>query len=262
MKVTKRLKTMVMTVKDILRRELLKRQTKNTIYSLRSFANHLGVSHSCLSLIMTNKRSLSKKLAQILIEKLNLSEEEKSIVLKTQGSRIEAKIPKPALDKREPTTGVSSINRLEHLAILALINLRGPLNREQLSSALERPIGKTKELLDSLCKGGYLQEHDGYFSRKQESLNIKTSQDNGIHEEYLKTALAALNTTSNSESAYSFNCVNVDQNNIPFLKEKIDEFLQTICQQFSSSESGGQISYCGIQLVPATTTESQKKPPL
>lgn len=251
-----------MTVKDILRRELLRRQTKNTNYSLRSFANHLGVSHSCLSLIMTNKRSLSKKLAQILVEKLSLSEEEKSIVLQTQGSRIEANIPKPTPDNREPTTGVSSINRLEHLAILALINLRGPMNREQLSSALDHPVAQTEELLDSLREGGYLVENDGYYSRKQQSLNIKTSQDNGIHEEYLKTALAALNTTSNSNSAYSFNCVNVDQNNIPFLKEKIDEFLQTICQQFSSSESGGQISYCGIQLVPASSTESQKKPPL
>lgn len=55
---------------NLLREEFGRRAARNPQYSLRSYAKSLGVNHSVLSLVLSGKRSASKKLINIIMTQL------------------------------------------------------------------------------------------------------------------------------------------------------------------------------------------------
>lgn len=58
--------------KNILQQEYLRRSSKNSSYSLRSYAQFLGIHHSTLSGLLSGKRSITKKTVTSLSLKLGL----------------------------------------------------------------------------------------------------------------------------------------------------------------------------------------------
>jgi uncharacterized protein (TIGR02147 family) len=64
--------------KNYLQQELLRRTTKNSSYSLRSFALQLGVNHATLSSLISGKRKMTPSTVEKLAKALNLGPEELS----------------------------------------------------------------------------------------------------------------------------------------------------------------------------------------
>src|ERR1700722_8681225 len=74
---------------------LVEIQTKNPSYTLRAYAKKLRMSHSALSEILRGKRRVSKKLAERIVDRLNLDPKEAAHVI---GSfRSGQKIPREGL---------------------------------------------------------------------------------------------------------------------------------------------------------------------
>ena len=68
-------------IRDILKKELERRQKNNSAYSLRAFAKYLDVSPAALSQIMSGKRGVSVKRLNFLMDKLGLSPKQQLKVL-------------------------------------------------------------------------------------------------------------------------------------------------------------------------------------
>lgn len=64
--------------KSFLLNEFRERRSRNPRYSLRAFARAVGISHTVLSLLFNEKRTLSKKAYVRVMEQLPLSEDEKT----------------------------------------------------------------------------------------------------------------------------------------------------------------------------------------
>ncbi len=62
--------------KDYLQQEFLRRNRKNEKYSLRAFAQHLGMNHATLSGILSGKRAITEPTFRKLAPALNLSPHE------------------------------------------------------------------------------------------------------------------------------------------------------------------------------------------
>ena len=58
-------------------RELVRRQSKNTRYSLRAFAHQLEIHPSALSRILTNKQDVSLKTCALMVSLIDFSDEDK-----------------------------------------------------------------------------------------------------------------------------------------------------------------------------------------
>lgn len=71
-------------LRKILKRELLKKQKKNSNYSLRAFARDLQVSPSTISRLLASKSNLSRPMLNSLIKHLKLSAEEKTSLIRTE----------------------------------------------------------------------------------------------------------------------------------------------------------------------------------
>lgn len=68
-------------IRALLQKTLAKARDRNPLYSCRSLARRLGISHSALSEILNAKRMISPKMGQKLLGKLNLSSEESGKIL-------------------------------------------------------------------------------------------------------------------------------------------------------------------------------------
>lgn len=67
---------MKLDYREVLKNELVQRQERNSLYSLRSFARDLGISPSRLSEIFNHKQGISLSWAKKISEKINLSTED------------------------------------------------------------------------------------------------------------------------------------------------------------------------------------------
>ena len=69
-------------IRRLLQVELSSRRNRNSQYSLRAFARDLGIGLGSMSEVMTGKRGLSPKNLMKVLQNLNLSQEQKEILLK------------------------------------------------------------------------------------------------------------------------------------------------------------------------------------
>ena len=87
--------------RDILRIEFQSRKARNQYYSLRAFAQSIGIGSGALSEILNGKRNLGLNKANAIIEKLNFDENEKKAFLNSVQS-VPCKVEnKDEAEKRE-----------------------------------------------------------------------------------------------------------------------------------------------------------------
>ena len=113
-----------MAIQSLLVRELTERKDKNPLFSLRAFARQLKISPAQLSLLINGKKKLSAKLAEQLIDRLNLDTSE-ALDLIDGSSHLKQKL-------RSPKTELQVLSEEEfnlisdwvHFAILELASLK------------------------------------------------------------------------------------------------------------------------------------------
>jgi uncharacterized protein (TIGR02147 family) len=114
-----------------LRNTFREMQLKNSMYSLRAFAQKLGVSPSALSEIFNGKRSVSRKLAQKILLNMGCETSELEKILKLFPGAEKSKIN--AVDQNDEVSDyltLSSdhfqlVSKWYHFAILSLIETKG-----------------------------------------------------------------------------------------------------------------------------------------
>lgn len=114
-----------------LREEFARRQRANPAYSLRSFANRLGMQPPTLSVVLAGKRPLSMATAESLPEKLSFSPAEKKRFLTSVYLRKAPPAVKRSISKADAAKVLQEelhfkiIAEWEHYALLTLVDTRG-----------------------------------------------------------------------------------------------------------------------------------------
>ena len=127
--------------KHILSEILSERSTANPHYSLRALARDLGVSPQQLSNVMNGHRGLGSVMAEKVVQRLGLDENQKDLFLeslkaKFSRSKIQRKISKSKMKSIETSTTTKNIemdlfkiiSNWHHLTLVELIKITKPKN--------------------------------------------------------------------------------------------------------------------------------------
>ena len=72
----------------ILKSEFTRRHERNARYSMGAFAKSIGLSHTVLSLVLSGKRTLSKRAAELVSERLSLDPKTKALLQAPSGGSM------------------------------------------------------------------------------------------------------------------------------------------------------------------------------
>ncbi len=164
--------------------EIKKAQKSNPRYSMRSFANKVGISPSALSQILAGKRKASSKLVNTICDRLKLDPEDRSQLLKNFFDR-DLNLPDFSADSQDPAArhtlisaeAFSVIADWYHFAVLSLLKTD---DFENNPSWIARRLGIDETMAsDSLAKLkrlGLIQE-DAHGKLTRTHQRIRTSDD-------------------------------------------------------------------------------------
>lgn len=252
--------------REVLKAELMRRQARDSGYSLRDFARQLAVSPALLSLIIRGKRSVGLKTAQKISSQLGLSVDQSnqfissSVLGKSTGT----------LDRSIPTAVVSEtrlrlIESWENFAILALAKFK-QAKAEPLwvSRKLGISARRARNCLNTLIEQNIISVKNGSYKQVApmiRSANDVPSEAVKAHQSgLLEKAREALRLPVQSRQ-FGTRVLSIEEKSIPEFKEKLrkllDEFdmeveqnthsrdaVYALCLQFfplSNLNSGGSV---------------------
>lgn len=243
-----------MSPRSFLYSELRARQERNPAYSLRAFAQSLGVSPGRLSQYLSGKRPVTAAAARRVAERLNLSPAQEM-----EWNRPEAE---DVLYRRLDEEAFRVIADWEHFALLSLIRLRG-LDHKHATLArrlgvplkvVDEAMGRLLELgLVTLRKGRYrrtaerLRSSDGVASR---ALRISHLQD-------LQRAMGALEEVGLDERDITSITMPIAKKRLPEAKARIKAFRRELAELLEGADAD-EVYSLQVQLVPVTKTEKRE----
>lgn len=231
---------------ELLRQTYKAKAAKNTRYSLRGYAKKLGVSISTISNLMNNKTTVTLERAIDILEKMDISEEEKRKFLMTSG--VQTELPKQELPK-------------EAYALLQDWTLRIILFFHDVKSAkktaafisenLKLDIATVEKSLAILCQNGFLtRDAEGithrlkcYYTTTDE---IENDFVKNLHKSSLQAAENSLESISLNERDFSSLLFVGSQEEVDFLKKEIRHLFDKVV---SRADAGArdkllQLSIC------------------
>lgn len=230
-----------------LREEFSRRLRGNERYSIRAFANHLGLDSSTLSQIFSGKRSISDKKIAAIYEKLGMALPKKS--------NQEAAFTTLDLDT------FSVISDWYHFAILDLTLLK---SFKSDISWISRKLGITSfeavGAVERLKRLGMLVEKKGKLSKAKEFFsNYSEGTTSAALKEYqrqvIKKALHAVDSCPAERKDITSMTIAADSKRIKEAKKRIKQFRRDLCAFLEAGEADS-VLHLALQLYPVTNLEN------
>lgn len=245
--------------RQILLRELAKRRTRNTRYSLRAFGKHLGVSPGTLSDWVGGRRPMGRKAALKVCEALSLSPIDRRNFLEAVFS---SKITDDAGDPYQylETDKFHIISDWHHYAIINLTEVNGfTPTPEFISSRLGISKREATAALKRLEKVGLIKIVDGkltvihtYVSTAN---NIASAANRQHHSQILEKAQSSLQTDGFHERDMTSISMAIDPSLIPLAKEEIAKFRRRMCDLLNTGDKS-RVYVFSLQLFPLDTRKA------
>ncbi|MFZ4715555.1 MAG: TIGR02147 family protein [Bacteriovoracaceae bacterium] len=250
------------SLSNLLKKELENRQSKNRAYSLRAFANFLGVSPATLSQLLSEKRAISSKMGKSMLEKLGLSPRQQIKYLTTLSK--EAKSLSNDLEKDKQHSMIQDdifhlISDWYHFGILSLGELKHcQADPRWVARQLKIPVNVANEALGRLERLKIIEVKNGTF--KQIAPPLSTSNDipsaaiRNYHRQILALAQSRLEQVAVEEREYSTVTMAVNTKKIHEAKKLIREFKKDMAELLETG-SKSQVYQLSIQLFPLNDKE-------
>ncbi len=252
-------------LRELLKEELNARKERNESYSMRSFANFLGMSPAALSQFMSYKRGISGAKATLILQKLGVSPKESMYYLsKINGG--EMVLPDQSIEGeskqvlREDTFKL--ISEWYHLAILSVSELR---IKTKDSRVIGKILGVKSELINAaysrLLRLGIIQELPKSF--KQIIPPFSTTEDipseviQKYHKEVLKLAADRLEIVDPELREFSSMTLAINTKKLTRAKELIRQFCDDM-EDVLETGPRDEVYQFNIQLFPLSDTKSLK----
>jgi len=250
---------MIENYRSYIQAELEKRQQKNSLFSLRAFANNLNISPAQLSQVISGKRPLTKKTADKLIKGLSLSPRESEHLYNSINPELIDRKKKLLNDQHKQQLSEDEFRLISdwyHFAILSLSEIKGNrFDAYWISKRLNISLKDSADARDRLLRLKLIERKGKGF--KQTSAPLTTSNDiasysiKRSHLQNLRLAQEKLESVDVSSREYTTVTMAVNKRKINEAKKIITEFKRKITEVLEEGEKT-EVYTLGIQLFPLT----------
>jgi len=253
---------------ELLKQELRRRKQKNSMYSLRALARFFEIDHGILSLILSGKRTPSKRHATLLTKKLALDVDQAEIFLfSIEEARRQNRLKKINNDfvkgqpfKSNPSKEMtveefSEIGEWHYSAILELTRVEDfKSNAQWIALELGLTTSQVTESVRKLLKLGLLTEKNGNWIKSNKIiLTGERSKSSAILKQRQKESLAksmkAIDEIPITLRNHVTMTMAIDPKKIPHAKKMIDEFISSLCV-FLSTGKQNKLYELAVSLFP------------
>lgn len=238
-----------------LQSELMQRCKRNPHYSLRSFANLLGMDASTVSQLISGKRRASTKVITQICDKLSALPELREKFLKgTQKKNSEVEAASYEIVAEDVFAFISN---WYHYAILELTFADGFENNP---GWIARMLGLTtteaKMAIERLIRMGLLSNEDGLLKKTNKFItNFAPGQTSAAHKELQKSviqmALEAVENIPQEEKDITSMTMAIDVDKLPEARKLITKFRRELCA-FLEDGHQTRVYQMGLQLYPVS----------
>ncbi len=244
------------------------KQRVNPQYSLRAFANYLGVHPSVLSPILNGKRKLPQKYIESVTDRLGLSPKEKALFVlslyKKKASLDKIKLPDLGQEKFVIDESYHHIiAEWEHYAFLCLLQTSDfQSDLQWIAQRLGVTSSRLELVIHNLMTAQIIKKNeDGDFERITGPLrtteDIKSAAIRKSHKESLELASSKLDQIELNLRDFSSLRFPANPEKISSAKQIIREFQEKL-EVLMRDEDANQVYQCSVQLFPLTQMNEEK----
>lgn len=244
----------------LLRDELARRTQRNPKYSLRAFAQSLGVSSSFLSKLMNGQRPFTERTLGLLSQHLSLSPVEISKLKDQLGERQSWHLEFDSLDLDR----FQLISDWYHFAILELSSVRGiVLSPKSISACLGITIHEAKAALERLKRLGLIDQDNELNPAPVRNFStvgpsFTTAATRNQQRQILEMAIQALENVPFEERDQSSVTLAIPKSRITEAKKKIAAFRREMTEHLQRPGERDSVYHLSVSFYPVTTSQSEK----
>lgn len=229
------------------------RKAKNKRYSLRAFAQSLGVHSATLSTILAGKRVLSAKQVARLLDRLQIVDEETRLRL------IGATVAPKAAVRRELTPidprRFAVISGWEHTAIMAACLLDATLDEKTMARKLGLEKNAVAEALARLMGMGMMKKTRKGWTIEDPLQSVSTPAPNEslreCHRQFLLKAQESLKNDPFEIRDFSGVTITANPEKLPLVREAIRDFRLRMAELMDDGKAT-EVYRLSVQLFPLT----------
>lgn len=236
---------------DFLRKQYELRRDKNPKFSLRSFANKLGVDQSLVSKVLNGKRDLSFLSMKNCLERMEIQEPELSELL----AKFSRKVVYHRAIEEDVFTVVSHWSHFAILELFKLENFSADVN--EIAERLNLTQIVAEESLQRLERFNFLSLSEGRYSITRSnndwaSHTVTSDARRALQKTFLEKSIHALETVPIEKRHHGSYTFAVDSTRVKELKEKIAEFNFQIANMSAQHENLNEVYQFQVSLFPLT----------
>jgi uncharacterized protein (TIGR02147 family) len=251
----------------LLQAELTRRISRNPRYSMRRFAQALGISHTVLSLVLSGKRPLSKKAASQVSDVLGLNPMQREKLIKHRKkvphgtAELATDSSIEASDYRQISLDTFTVvSDWYHFAILSLLELpTAKLEPKWISSKLGISEIEAKLAVERLLRLDLIRKNPkGEWKQAGHPIRIgnehSTSATRKFHAQLLAKALESLEHDPFETRDFTSMTLIMDSSELPYAREKIRDFRRKLTQELEARGKPDRVYNLNVQIFPLSKT--------
>jgi len=240
---------------EYLQNILNKKQSLNSSYSLRAFANFLEISPGTLSDYLNNKRKISIKVAMKILNKFELTTQERDFLLSMVNPNALGKSSKQEFKELDKDI-YEIVSKWHYMAILHLIDCEDFISSYSwISKRLNLNINTVKEAILTMINVGLIKEENNNLIQTNTNILTKDNTPSQAIKEYHKNILSIIDKKIDQvpleEREISGLSLTFDKNKIPDIKTDIRQFLLDMNHKYSKGEKK-DVFHLEVAFVPLT----------
>ena len=244
-----------------LKQEYLRRKQKNSLYSIRSFANWLGMSPAQMSQLISGKRRLTRKMALKIVDRFTFSPREKMEFLESLDPDLEEdklRLNSEKVKLREDEFAL--IADWEHLALLSLAQTNEVSKDPRwLARRLGVTVERARECFERLVRMKLISVEGPQFRRSTAPLQTSSDRVSPAiqkhHRQNLKIAEQKLDVPVELRE---FSSITMAMNpaKMEKAKEMIRDFKRKLCDLLEEGPKE-EVYTLSLQLFPNTILKEE-----
>ncbi len=237
--------------KQLLVKELKKRQKKNPKYSLRSFARDLKISPSMISRFISGDREPSPESLVQILELIDIDSSLKKQLLDSLHKNIKLNIPQ---DEDYQELSSAQIEKLNHWLYFALLELFRSNNRKftplKIAKSLNQPTHEIESKIQTLIAMGLLKKTESSYKTVNSKQTAKTSRKtlDQIHSGYIDQAKNSMVHSKEEERNISGTTILISPHRLTEAYERIKTFRRSLASYLEIKDAEKEEKLYRIQI--------------
>lgn len=253
----------------LLQAELTRRIQRNPRYSLRRFAQAIGISHTVLSLVMSGKRPLSKKAALKVSDFLGMGPHERELLIANRAKGKDGVARGVVLKTDGPSRQMSLdtfavISDWYHFAILSLLEIpRAKLEARWISARLGISEIEARAAIERLQRLELVaKDEKGRWRQSGAPIRFEnrdsTAATRNYHTQLLARAQDSLEHDEAGIRDFTQMTFAIDPKDLDYARKRIREFRRTLAAELEGRGIPQQVYSLNVQLFPLSQSQTEE----